>query len=97
MCNLWTVYVRDGRGNITTFAVRGPEGPIAARGPVEHILYTMRQRAIESGADDPELQIVDVKPIGEDFESAPGQWQPVGAKPVNLNRYAKSEEVELIF
>lgn len=97
MTNIWTIKVRDRAGVITRYMVRGPVNDAEARVPVDHIILDMRVRAIESGVNDPGLQIVEVTPTGEDEVSAPGAWRPPTGEPIDLNRYAKTDEIELVF
>lgn len=97
MNNIWTIKVIDSAGAISKYLVRGPKSEPEARAPVEHIILDMRLRAIESGADDPGLKVVEVVPEGEDEVSPQGAWRPPTAEPINLNRYAKTDEIELVF
>lgn len=88
MCNgYWHIAVKDRYGTVLRYIVRGPQTESEAIEGINHICFEQRRRALETGQDDPGLELVSVKLAGEsDVEF--GQFAPTGRVCVDLNRYA---------
>lgn len=92
--NVWRWTAEDKDGNKQNFQSRGPESRAGMEAAALQILGAMTRKALRSGAEDPQLKIVSIEPagyVGED-EAPVSQWQPPGASPVDLARYAKPAE-----
>lgn len=82
---IWRYADKDGKGGeITT---RGPNTLAELHDTQKHLLGQMTLNAIRSGAADPELRVVSEREAGAS-ESAPGEWRPANAKPIDLNQFA---------
>jgi hypothetical protein len=86
---VWNIKVKDKSGTISEYVSRGaPDKAAAERAAMRDIVVSQTRRALDSGAEDPGLQIVSIEPGGED-DSPMGAWVPPGTKPVDLDKFAK--------
>lgn len=82
---IWRYEDKQGRGGeITT---RGPNTLAELHDTQTHLLGQMALNAMRSGAADPELRVVSECEAGAS-ESAPGEWRPANAKPIDMNQFA---------
>jgi hypothetical protein len=102
--NVWKCEVVDRHGDRREYTCRGPETEWEMRRSLARgFLDPQRRRAWETGVPfpegdpfpelvtHPEKYIVSVKPAGTDQTSTLGDWQPMSAKPYDINRYANRD------
>lgn len=85
---VWRYQDKDGcGGEITT---RGPNTVEELHDTQRHLLGQMALRAVQSGAADPELRVVEEREEGAS-DAGPGEWRPANARPIDLGQYARRE------
>lgn len=104
MPNVWKCEVVDQWGKRREYTCRGPENEFEMRKELARgFLDPQRRRAWETGVKFPEgdpfpelvtqpqKYIVACKPVGDDQVTSLGDWQPMSAKPYDINRYANRD------
>jgi hypothetical protein len=91
MALVWHWQFKDKYDRTHKRVTRGPQTVGEMMSVAKQLLVVETDKAVDSGAPDPELVVTEMKTVGED-DSPVGVWLPAGSKAVDLSEFEKGRD-----